>query len=962
MNPSANLDVADIRVTLDDIFQTACDLPPDERRAFLDEACGGDEALRREVEELIRHYETNRTFLEQPAIEDVARQMAESGVATSPGREPLVGKVIGNYRVLSTIFAGGMGEVYLARDVSLDVDVAVKFLRREYDDDPEWLARLDREAKLQASLDHRNIVGIHYKGEFDGRPFLVFEFVPGETLKDRLDRGPLPVKEALPLFSQLADALSYAHGKGVIHRDLKPSNLMVTPAGQLKVLDFGIAKKISPDLATIELGADGGEDDVTRDYGRTRKGEVMGTVAYMSPEQTRGESLDARTDVWAFGCVLFEALAGKRPFGGINTYDTLHSIRNDGPDWEALPAQTPKPLLQMLRACLQKRPPQRPHSMAEAKQTIDRLISPNTFLGASWRRQFVLAVTTAILLISIFVAGTRVRTWWIRSAIPAEKRFIVLPFGGFSDEQAGIGFADELRRNLLSVSDELQAAPLEGRKFSALDLRAAQSRSGASLIVSGEVRQGDDQIRIQYRVSNSYLYDLLSGEISGSTKNLAQLQSQIAEQVAQKLKLPTSARAASFGKQLKLGQTQAAEQYLIAIGELQKDLNRESVEKPIRILTGLIASEGDSARLRSALARAYLNKYVFTKATEWLEKALQCATQAINLSPDQPDAYQISRGLVYVEMGKYEEALKDFAAARARYPKDWEALSGTALAYRLAEKFSEAENVYAQMISLWPNYWDGYNELGSFYAEQGKTDKAIENWQRVVALLPDSPVGYNNLASAYLQADQHAQAIKWYLISLDKDQTQDNFEARTNLGTVYFEQQQYDQAINYFQDALDLAKKAGRQDARLFGNLGDAYRQMARVQTLPNLAEEYKRRADEMYDNAVNLVRQEITADTTDAQKLANLAEWLSKRGKTAEARAYLKQALTTDSKSLEVAYSAAVVYLLTGDTDHSLQWLEELACGGYSVARLGRDPELQPLRLNSRYDAIIAKCSPANR
>ncbi|MEO6726386.1 MAG: serine/threonine-protein kinase, partial [Blastocatellia bacterium] len=297
MNSPAELGTVDVRITLDDIFQTVCDLPPDKRSAYLNEACAGDEAMRREVEDLIRYYETNKTFLEKPAIQDVAQQMVESGEMATPTPEPLIGKVIGNYRILSTIFAGGMGEVYLARDLSLDVDVAVKFLRREFNDDPEWQARLEREARLQAGLNHPNIVGIHYKGEFDGRPFLVFEFVPGETLKDRLDKGPLPIKEALPLFSQLADALKEAHDNGIIHRDLKPSNLMVTPTGQLKVLDFGIAKKISADLTTVDLGIEAGE--LTRDYGKTRKGEVMGTVAYMSPEQTRGEPLDVRTDVWA---------------------------------------------------------------------------------------------------------------------------------------------------------------------------------------------------------------------------------------------------------------------------------------------------------------------------------------------------------------------------------------------------------------------------------------------------------------------------------------------------------------------------------------------------------------------------------------------------------------------------------------------------------------------------------------
>lgn len=964
MNPITKTHV---RPTLEDIFNTACDLPQSQRTAYLDEACGDDPELRRKVENMLRHHDEDEGFLETPAVEDAFKEIAEQINKSGQHRPAMIGRQIGNYRILALLGKGGMGEVYLAHDDDLDVDVAIKFLIGTYADDPEWQARFNREGQLNADLTHQNIAGLRHKGQCDGRPFLVFEYIPGQTLDDKLRNGPLPIAEALPIFRQLAAGLAHAHSKKIIHRDLKPANIKITPDNQVKILDFGIARRITTDLATIEMKTLAPDEELTRDFGETIKGEVIGTVVYMSPEQTRGEMLDAGTDLWSLACVMYQTLTGRLPFKGVDTYDTLSLIRDPRhePDWRALPTNTPKTIQQLLRQCFVKQRAQRRTSAEEVRQTIAQTIKPSRLWPQQFKHQVMLVTVVSVLLIAAFVSGAWLRSWWVRSAIPAEKQFVVLPFKGFGDEQAGVGFADDLRRNLLRVSDAWQAAPVaDARQASLLnlDLQNISRKIGANLIVSGEVQQTGTQLKIRFRVQNSFLYTFAEEEITGLSNQLGALQNQIAERVADRLKLGKSARATTYSQQLQLNNFQAGEQYLIALGELQKDLNRDSVEKPIEILTRLIQSEGDSARLQSALARAYLNKYVFTGNTEWADKALQSATQAINLSPDEPEVYQITRGMVQVEMGNYEEALKDFTAARAQAPRDWEALNGSALAYRLGKNFQQAEQIYTQMIGWWPNYWDGYNELGDFYAEQGDYDKAIKNWQRVIELLPDSRVGYNNLASAYLQTDQLSKATEMYLASISKDQTRDNFEARTNLGAVYFEQQQYDLAVSYFQQGLDLAKEAGRQDARLFSNLADAYRQLARAQTLPNLADEYTRHANEMYDNAINLTQQKIAAGVIEVEMLANLAEWLSKRGKINEAEPYLKRALKANPQSIEAGYSATVVYLLAGDTNKSLYWLEQTACGGYSTSRLNTDPELQALRFNPRYESIIAKCQQINR
>ncbi|MFN0109977.1 MAG: protein kinase domain-containing protein [Blastocatellia bacterium] len=966
MNPTTEQHV---RLTLEDIFHAASELPPDERAAYLNDVCADRPDLRRKAGSMLQDYEDD-DFLETPAVEDALKEIAKQKteqMAQQP-RELMIGRQIGNYRILALLGKGGMGEVYLAHDNDLDVDVAIKFLIGTYADDPEWQARFNREGRLNADLTHQNIAGLRHKGQCDGRPFLVFEYVPGQTLADKLENGPLPVKEALPIFQQLAAGLAHAHSKRIIHRDLKPANIKITPDGQVKILDFGIARRITTDLATVEMKTLASDEQLTRDFGETIQGEVIGTVVYMSPEQTRGEMLDAGTDIWSLACVMYQTLTCRLPFKGVDTYDTLNLIRDPRhePDWSALPANTPKTIQQLFRQCFAKQRAGRRTSAEDVRQTIALTIKPSRLWPQQFKHQLMLVTGVSVLLIAAFFSGAWLRSWWVRSAVPAEKQFVVLPFKGFGDEQAGVGFADDLRRNLMRVSDAWQSVPasdVRSANLLNLDLQNISRKLGANLIVSGEVQQTGAQLKIKFRVQNSFLYTLEEGEVSGISNQLAALQNQIAERVADKLNLAKSARAAAYSQQLQVSSYQATEQYLIAIGELQKVSTTESVEKPIEILTRLIQTEGDSARLQSALARAYLNKYVFTQAPDWAEKSLQSATQAVNLSPDQPDVYQITRGLVYLEKGDYEESLKDFEAALERNPRDWEALNGAALAHRAARRFQRAEQIYTQMIEWWPRYWDGYNELAGLYVEQRDFDKAIKNCQQVISLLPDSTIGYICLASAYQQTDQQTKAIDNYLIAISKDQTRESLEARTSLGSVYFEQQQYDLALTYSQQALEIAKETGREEPRVFSNLADAYRQLARMQTLPNLESEYSRHSAEMYDSAISLCQRNVEASVNaNIDELTDLAEWLAKRGRITEAMPYLVRAIKSDPQFSDVAYSATIVYLLAGDTTRSLYWLERLACGGYNVARLNSDPELQDLRRDSRYESIVAKCRSVNR
>jgi serine/threonine protein kinase/tetratricopeptide (TPR) repeat protein len=336
----------------EELFHAALERSPDERRAFLDQACGEDDALRRLVVTLVSKDEQAGGFLEDPAFADAT---GAQGV-----RGSLVGRQFGPYRIVSFLGGGGMGEVYRAHDGKLGRDVAIKTLPPEFARDPERLARFRREARALASLNHPNIAAIYGLEETADAHYLVLELVEGDTL-----RGPLPLVTALDFAGQVVEALEAAHRQGIVHRDLKPANLKVTPEGRVKVLDFGLAKAIRetdaiPDLARPMAVI--GEATAT--------GRILGTPGYMSPEQAQGSEVDQRADIWAFGCVLYELLAGKRAFGGETASDTITAVLEHEPEWQALPGDTPAMIRDLLRQCLHKDASRRLNDIADAGSTL----------------------------------------------------------------------------------------------------------------------------------------------------------------------------------------------------------------------------------------------------------------------------------------------------------------------------------------------------------------------------------------------------------------------------------------------------------------------------------------------------------------------------------------------------------------------------------------------------------------
>src|SRR5690348_1563089 len=294
----------------------------------------------------------------------------------------VAGTMIGPYRVGAPLGKGGMGEVWRAHDSRLGRDVAIKVLPPEFASDRDRLARFEREAKVLASLSHTNIAAIYGLEESGAARFLVLELVEGETLAQRLTRGPIPVAEALPLAIQIADAIDTAHEKDVIHRDLKPSNIKLTPDGQVKVLDFGLAKAMRGDA--IEQNV---YDSPTFSLAATAHGLILGTAAYMSPEQARGQAVDERTDVWAFGCVLYEMLVGRPAFRGDHVSDILASVLAREPDFSEIPATVPPRLLDVVRRCLVKNPKQRWQAIGDLRVELEQIRAHPVVASAAARSE-----------------------------------------------------------------------------------------------------------------------------------------------------------------------------------------------------------------------------------------------------------------------------------------------------------------------------------------------------------------------------------------------------------------------------------------------------------------------------------------------------------------------------------------------------------------------------------------------
>ena len=390
----------------------------------------------------------------------------------------MIGKTLGHYRVGEQLGRGGMGEVYVADDLNLSRKVALKFLPDAFGGDPERMARFEREAKLLASLNHPNIAAIYGLEQAEGKRFLVLELVEGETLAQRLSKGPLPIEEALGVCRQIADGLEAAHEKGVIHRDLKPANVMITEGDKVKILDFGLAKALSDETQSVDSS-----QSPTLTEAMTRPGVILGTAAYMSPEQAKGKTVDKRADIWAFGCILYECLTGKRAFEGETVTETLAAVLTRDPEWEKIPAKV-RPLL---RRCLERDPKKRLRDIGDANALLESAPGDSPESVPAKRRWLAWGIAIPAVLVAVALALVHFREK--PTAVQSMRLQINLPdkvslsgTGDFALSPDGHHLAftavgsDGVQRLWLRALDSLESRPLLGTESGSMVIWSPDGR------------------------------------------------------------------------------------------------------------------------------------------------------------------------------------------------------------------------------------------------------------------------------------------------------------------------------------------------------------------------------------------------------------------------------------------------------------------------------------------------------
>jgi tetratricopeptide (TPR) repeat protein/predicted Ser/Thr protein kinase len=844
---------------------------------------------------------------------------------------------LGQYEVLRPLGAGGMGEVYVARDPVLARKVAIKVLPVRLTGDAETLARFTHEARSASSLNHPNIVTIHDIDTEGGRPYIVMEFIDGRDLRSYVQEGPMTTRKLLEVAAQIAEGLAAAHEHGIIHRDLKPENVMVTKDGFVKILDFGLAKISRPATA----------DDVTAELNLpgTTPGTILGTVGYMSPEQATGKPLDARSDQFAFGAILYELATGKPAFDAPNAIDTLSAIlHEDPPPIAGINPKVPEPFSWIVDRLLSKKPDDRYPTTREAALELRELctqVAASTSADSPWsvrtlprprpRKRKTIAVASSIAVVVLAALGYTAWRLFPHGGAGGKKYVAVMRFKDLSGDPNGQFMVDGLAETLASrlahfPSVQVMRAPADAPN----DLAKVAHDLGATVALTGFMQRNRDQFRVNYRVLDVEHGTEKGDVIDGPAADLFAIEDRLAGSVASTLQLGAPAFRATPADA-----TISHARFLEALGHLRRYDSEPEVDNGIRILEDL-AAKSSSASVQAALGRAYLYKFQLTHDPKWALPATAACERAVNADPQNPDVH-VTLGDLRRLTGKYPDAIAEYNATLAQEPNNADAILGMAETYKAAGKVKEAEAAYLKSIELQPNYWGAYNKLGVFYATHARYLEAAHSFEKVVQLVPDNLRGYNNLGGVYEQLGRYDDAISVFSRSIRKKPTD---QAYSNLGTCYYFLGRYSDAAAAFEKASVLSPRK----YNYWANLGDAYRWVP----------DGEQKARAAYDKAISLANAELQVNPSDSGARARMAECLAKSGRRESATTEISQALAVDPTNVNTMYRAAIVANTNGDGATAIRWLSKAIASGYHRAEVERDPEFALLRSSNAYKKAL--------
>ena len=751
------------------VFEQALAVGEAERPVFLAAACGADPLLRERVEALLASHAASESFLETSAsaVLDLRR----------PG-EDLGGQTLGTYRLLARIGAGAMGEVYAAHDDKLNRRVAVKMIAKHLASDADRLQRFRQEAHAASGLNHPNIVVVHDFGELDGRPFIVTELVEGVTLRDRLREGRLPIAEAIEIALQVTSALAAAHARGLVHRDIKPENVMVRPDGYVKVLDFGLAKLARPEHPS---------PSTVGSTTLTQPGQAAGTPAYMSPEQARAAPVDARTDVFSVGALLYEMVTGRLAFAGESHAVIFAEILERTPPAPALlNPHVPAPLDRLITKALEKDRELRYQSASDLRADLLRLRRESDVAGLAeenhaarlpmasgdrrlrFGRRERVALAIVMLVLAVAAAYTFRRNRPIAESRETRAMLAVLPFENLSADDGQEYFADGLTEELTAQLGQLQPAKL-GVIARTSTLRYKRTKATAAQIgqeldvdylLDGSVRRVADRVRvIAQLVDASKQTQLWSETYERPVTDVLHIQREITDHLVRSLSiqlLPARAIGSAAGPV----NPESYDKYLLALHETGKG-TREGGNKAIAYFKEALDKNPENARIHAALAQAYtaVTTY-YSSPTEVMPLAREAALRALALDPDLAAAHVTLANVRLLFDWDWSSSEREYLRALEINPNLPAANLGYATYLATLGRFDEAISRVTQAYRFDPLALESRNEALWIYYFSGRLKETVEQCRRTIDLEPAAGLPYSLLALAHADLGDRAEAIR----------------------------------------------------------------------------------------------------------------------------------------------------------------------------------------------------------
>ncbi len=704
-----------------------------ERAAFLEEACKGDESLRREVEFLLEQETEAEDFLEAPALEVAAQAYGE------PQVHSMLGKEIGSYKILSLLGSGGMGEVYLAEDTTLDRKVALKFLPEEMRQDETARKRFLREAKSAAALDHPFICKIYEIGEAEETPYIAMEYVKGTTLKEKFSQGPPPWKDVLETALEIAEALEAAHNEDIVHRDLKPLNVMITPEGHVKVMDFGLAKRLVP----VE-GVDRQEQSLTA--GLSKTGMTLGTLAYMSPGQVRGKTVDTRSDIFSFGVMLYEMLTGVHPFQKDLPMDTAQAIlRQDPAPLTQATEDVPELVQHTVRKMLAKEPERRYQLVHDVRTNLTQVLSQTApsqrgepSLGRG-KRVLWRAVAMLVVFVMVFIG------WWLfrgETTVVAPEQITsiaVLPLDNLMGDSEQEYFVEGMHEALITNLSKIGALKVISRtsvmryKERKPSIPEIADELGVDAMIEGSVLRAGNRVRITAQLIHGTTDRHLWAEsYERDLSDVLSLQGEVARAIAQEIKIEVTPQEE---KRLASAGPIKDEAYLSYLkGRYFLD-QRSAVaaRKANERFKQALEKDPDSALAYAGLADSYFVLGYFGPAKEFFPRAKVAAVKALELDDSLAEAHT-SMGII-----------------RMFYEWDW----------------SGAERAFKRALELNPGSAEAHAQYGELLGATGRSEEGVAEFTLALELDPLSFVRNLDLAHALVTARQSDRAMEQALRAVE---------------------------------------------------------------------------------------------------------------------------------------------------------------------------------------------------